>query len=188
MDDRIVECIIIEHMKTKITFTVSHKLVQERDGAGYNLANYVEGVDYVQRNIRYGTKVVFRKDILGEVVKAPVSTPALVVEQPSERRELTEFDLMQLGMTVIKPELATTVDEWRGQEAVEEASVKPVVAVVSPIKESLPIVQCKIKRVYPNHRWVETDTMGRIYAGHKGATLRQNQVIRVRGGEVYTGR
>lgn len=171
-------------MKTKMTYTVSDKLVKARDGAEYDLSKYVEGVDYVHRNIRYGTKVVFRKNIFGEEAK-PV---ALVVEQPSEKRELTELDLMQLGMTVVKPDMTTTVNEWRGQEPIQEAPVKPVVAVESPVRESLPVVQCKVKRVHPNYKWVETDTQGRIYAGGRGATLRQNQVIRVRGGELYTGR
>jgi len=65
-------------MSEKHVFTVSDKLVKARDGASYDIANYVEGTDYVQRKIRYGTKVVFRKGFLGDVEpdaepKQPVS-------------------------------------------------------------------------------------------------------------------
>jgi hypothetical protein len=51
----------------KVKFTVMEKAVKERDGESYSLANYKEDCDYVRRAIRYGTRVVFREDILGEV-------------------------------------------------------------------------------------------------------------------------
>jgi hypothetical protein len=53
--------------QSKVKFTVMEKTVKERDGEAYSLANYKENEDYVRRAIRYGTRVVFREDILGEV-------------------------------------------------------------------------------------------------------------------------
>lgn len=45
-------------------FKVSDRLVKARDGAFYDIKNYVEGVDYVPRRAFKGVKLVFRADIL----------------------------------------------------------------------------------------------------------------------------
>ena len=45
-------------------FKISEKLVKERDGAAYSLANYVKDTDYVARRAFKGVKFVFRADIL----------------------------------------------------------------------------------------------------------------------------
>jgi hypothetical protein len=52
------------------------------------------------------------------------------------------------------------------------------------------IQECKIKRLYPNQRWVETDK-GKVFVGLKGTTLRVGQLINVLNGELvvkFTGR
>ena len=67
--------------QAKVKFTVMEKAVKERDGESYSLANYKENCDYVRRAIRYGTRVVFREDILGEV-----SQP--VIDQVGEPTEM----------------------------------------------------------------------------------------------------
>jgi len=67
--------------QAKVKFTVMEKAVKERDGESYSLANYKENCDYVRRAIRYGTRVVFREDILGEVSQ-------LVIDQVGEPTEM----------------------------------------------------------------------------------------------------
>jgi hypothetical protein len=57
--------------QSKVKFTVMEKVVKERDGEAYSLANYKENEDYVRRAIRYGTRVIFRDTIL-EAVSQPV--------------------------------------------------------------------------------------------------------------------
>jgi hypothetical protein len=66
-------------------FTISEKLVKERDGANYALEKYKEGTDYVRRRNRFGFKVVFRKGFLGEV--ADVVDPSLV-EHKQQKEEV----------------------------------------------------------------------------------------------------
>jgi hypothetical protein len=65
-------------------FTISEKLVKERDGANYALEKYNEGTDFVRRRNRFGFRVVFRKGFLGEAVD--VVDPSLVEhkQQPEE--------------------------------------------------------------------------------------------------------
>lgn len=57
-------------------FTISEKMVKERDGENYSIENYKEGVDYVFRKNRFKSWVVFRKGFLGVV--SDVVDPSLV--------------------------------------------------------------------------------------------------------------
>lgn len=61
-------------------------------------------------------------------------------------------------------------------------------AEVAPTFSGSGVFECKVAKVYPNFRYVETDTMGRIYAGGKGNLLRKGQVIRVKNSELYLGK
>lgn len=84
-----------------------------------------------------------------------------------------------------------------GGAASEQASVAALEEVVEVMSESKQpeqvqeepardqVHQCKIKRLYPNQRWVETDK-GRVFVGLKGTTLRVNQIINVQNGELVT--
>jgi hypothetical protein len=47
------------------------------------------------------------------------------------------------------------------------------------------VYECKIVKIWPNARFVETDTQGRVFAGLKGATLRRSQVIKVKDGQLH---
>ena len=50
-------------------------MVRARDGIGYDLRRYTEGVDFVRRKTGFGgSRVVFRADILG-TVEQPVEQP-----------------------------------------------------------------------------------------------------------------
>ena len=144
-----------------MTFTVSDKLVKLRDGESYDLAKYVEGTDYVRRNIRYGTKVVFRKGFLGEV--AETSEPALTHVEP----DYTAFNEQE-----VLPE------DWRATQIISEPA-----QVIS----SQDVQECKIKKVHTNFKWVETDK-GRVWVGLKGSNMRAGQVIRVKDGQLFTGK
>jgi hypothetical protein len=50
------------------------------------------------------------------------------------------------------------------------------------------VFKCKVMRIYPNSRYIETDTQGKIFAGGKGASLRRGQVIKVKDCQLYLGR
>ena len=68
-------------------FTISEKMVKERDGTNYSIENYKEGVDYVFRKNRFKSWPVFRKGFLGVV--SDVVDPSLVEhkQQPEPEKE-----------------------------------------------------------------------------------------------------
>lgn len=52
-----------------------------------------------------------------------------------------------------------------------------------PSADESQVQECKIKRLYPNPRYVETDK-GRVFVGGKGHLLKVGQIIRVLNGEL----
>lgn len=158
-------------MSKKIKFKVSDKLVKQRDGAGYSLSNYTEGVDYVMRGCFKGQKAVFREDILGVSVVDPSvvehkQEPAVIAHpvQPESQPESGE----------------PSVEEWRPE-------CKSPSSFDGLLPEHCPVQECKISKIHPNYKWVETDK-GRVWVGLKGNTLRVGQVIRVKNGELFLGK
>ena len=155
-------------MSEKHVFTVSDKLVKARDGAAYDLTNYVEGVDYVQRKIRYGTKVVFRKGFLGEV------KPQLLSE-PEDKPQYASLVLDDKGLRI----------ELKEPDAEQQQPVSDAFEGLLP--QHCPVVECKVMKIHANYKWVDTDK-GRVWVGLKGSSLRLGQVIRVKNGELYLKR
>ena len=153
-------------MNTKVKFKVSDKLVKARDGASYDLKNYVEGVDYVMRGCFKGHKAVFRADILG----ASVVDPSVVEHKQEPLPHDVFVPLLERAMPEPSPE------DWR-------PSIKQDVKSSEDGKRDQ-VQECKIKKIHANFKWVETDK-GRVWVGLKGQTLRINQVIRVKNGELY---
>lgn len=198
-------------MSKKIKFKVSDKLVKQRDGAGYSLSNYTEGVDFVMRGCFKGQKAVFREDILG-VSEEP---PSPVFIPPFEKATL---ELDEKGLRISWPEQANvaepkqpesgpesqpestepSTEEWRpaAPESTESlsncvtVSTKPEIQVNNfdgLLPQYCPVQDCKISKIYPNFKWVETDK-GRVWVGLKGNTMRVGQVIRVKNGELFLGK
>jgi len=153
-------------------FTVSESDVRKRDGDKYSIDLYREGEDYVQRKCFSSFKRVFRSDILGTSVVDPS-----LVEHKQEPKAVLELD--DKGMRIVFAE--PSPEDW-----------KPATPECKEIEQSQvngtsrdQIQECKVKRLYPNQRWVETDK-GRIFAGLKGSTLRVGQMIKVLNGELVT--
>jgi len=146
-------------------FTVSEADVRKRDGDTYSIDLYREGEDYVSRKCFSSFKRVFRSDILG----ISVVDPSLVEhkQEPSAILELGEQ-----GMKVVFAE--PNPEDWRAS-----------VPECKEIEQQDEVKECKVKRLYPNQRWVETDR-GRVFAGLKGTKLRVGQVIRVLNGQLVT--
>ena len=57
----------------------------------------------------------------------------------------------------------------------------------APMAPAYEIEQCKIIKIYPNFKWVETDR-GQVWVGLKGAQMKRGQVISVYLGKLYTGK
>jgi len=150
---------------SKVKFKVSDKLVKARDGATYDIKNYTEGVDYVMRGCFKGEKAVFRADILGVSVVDPSQ-----VEHKQEVHTIN-YKLDERGhMVVVSPKA----------ELFGDSEQLPVI-VHQDVQE------CKIKQIYPNFKWVETDK-GRVYVGLKGVNMKRGQIIRVKNGELFLGK
>jgi hypothetical protein len=161
----------------KIRFTVAEKAVMERDGAGFSLEKYQEGVDYVVRKCFSSSKRMFRADILGlsEV------DPSLVEHKQDIKPLKCELSEVKCDKEPLKSQEADiSPEDWR---PVMPASEIKVVAseTIAPVQE------CKILQVYPNFKWVQT-TLGRVWVGLKGANMKRGQVIRVKGGELFLGK
>ena len=170
-------------MSKRPTFKVSDKLVKLRDGDSYSLSNYKEGVDYVIRGCFKGHKAVFRSDILHGDVPAPGMLPPMssvsievsdtgirLVNQESD----SEFAAMQQPCEPQEePREDVQPEEWRGntEEVISTQDVE----------------ECKILRIYPNFKWVETDR-GRVWVGLKGANMKSGMIIKVKNKELYLGK
>jgi hypothetical protein len=149
-------------------YNVNEAAVKLRDGADYNLGNYVKGVDYVERKCFKTFKNMFRCDILGVSVIDPSKVEHKQDAQP---------------VSVDAAELDVQPEDWRPR-APESQEITPFDGL---LPEHCQVELCKIMKIHANYKWVETDK-GRVFVGLKGSNLRVNQVIRVKNGELYLKR
>ena len=160
-------------MKSTMKFNVSCKLVQKRDGLIYSLNNYKEGVDYVLKGCFKGQRAMFRQDIL--------SNAADIAERIGKPVTL---EVTEQGMA-IKP-VEPSTEEWRPATPNPEPEIQ-VNNFDGLLPSYCPVQECKIKKIYNNFKWVETDK-GRVWVGLKGNTMRVGQIIRVKNGELFLGK
>jgi hypothetical protein len=144
-----------------MVFTVSEKLVMARDGASYDIGKYIEGIDYVQRRAFKGVRKMFRKGILG-----PLSE-----QEPDHVGKSTDM----VGLTVVDPSL------------VEHKQNMPPIVVQRPQEIDDAVRTARVVKKHANQRWVDTDTLGRVFVGEKGNQIRLQQLIAVRNGSLYLG-
>lgn len=144
-----------------MVFTVSEKLVMARDGASYDIGKYTEGVDYVQRRAFKGVRKMFRKGILG-----PLSE-----QEPDHVGKSTDM----VVLTVVDPSL------------VEHKQNMPPIIVQRPQEIDDAVRTARVVKKHANQRWVDTDTLGRVFVGEKGNQIRLQQLIAVRNGSLYLG-
>lgn len=57
----------------------------------------------------------------------------------------------------------------------------------APMAPAHEVEQCKIVKIHPNFKWVDTDR-GQVWVGLKGAQMKRGQVINVYLGKLYTGK
>lgn len=161
----------------KIRFTVAEKAVMERDGAGFSLEKYQKGVDYVVRRCFSSSKRMFRADILG----SSVVDPSFVEHKQDIKPLKCELNAVKCEQEPLKSQEADiSPEDWRPVMPASEVKVD-----LSDTK--VEVQECKIVRVHPNFKWVETDK-GRVWVGLKGSQMKRGQVIRVKDGELFTGK
>jgi hypothetical protein len=154
----------------RMKFTVHEKQLKARLGAAYDLAKYTEGVDYRRQKTGFGSRVMFRADIIG-------SSDAL-----------SDLNADHIVLSVVDPSL------------VEHKQDKPPIIVpVAAVKtEEAPVITrpglldgavrtAMVVKKHQNQRWVETDTLGRVFVGSKGNQIKLNQFIPVQNGSLFLG-
>jgi hypothetical protein len=149
-------------------FKVSDKLIKARDGASFDIKNYVEGVDYVSRRAFKGVKRVFRADILDQVADhsgEPTDMIALSVVDPS----LVEHKQDMTPIIVLK-------DEFKQNEP-------PIITRPTLLDGS--VRAARVVKKHANQRFVETDTLGRVFVGEKGHQIKLSQIINVKDGVLF---
>lgn len=167
-----------------MVFTVSEKQIKERDGAAYDLANYILGTDYVVRRAFKGERRMFRKGILDlNDVKTDIS-PVMPQQEPDHVGKPTGI----VKVSIVDPSL------------VEHKQDKNVILII-PADLNLPepnfmtrpalldgkVRSAKVVKKHQNQRYVETDTLGIVFVGGKCNQVKLNQVISVKDGALYLG-
>jgi hypothetical protein len=152
-------------------FAVHEKQMKARLGAEYDLSKYTEGVDYKRQKTGFGSRVMFRSDILGSnddhVVKNANIIVATVVD-PS----LVEHKQDKAPVIILK-------DEYNSEQ-------DPV--IVRPAILDDTVRSARVTKKYANQRYVETDTLGRVFVGEKGHQIKMSQIINVKNGSLYLQR
>jgi hypothetical protein len=144
-------------------FIVSEKAVKERDGAGYSLTKYAEGTDYVSRRAFKGVKRVFRADILDQVADHSV--------EPTD----------MIALSVVDPAIV------EHKQALAPIMVSMTAVITRPALLDGAVRTAKVVKKHQNQRYVETDTLGRVFVGSKGHQIKLSQNIQVKDGTLYLG-
>ncbi len=159
-----------------MVFTVSEKLVKERDGAAYDLDKYVLGTDYVVRRAFKGERRMFRKGIL-ELSGPQIKQDAVISEQDVNHvgifPDIVEHDEQVAELSANIPKQVGKVTDM----------IEPIVARPANLDGS--VRSARVVKKHQNQRWVETDTLGRVFVGEKGNQIKLNQLIQVRDGVLY---
>ena len=158
-------------------FTVHEKQLKAQMGAAYDLAKYTEGVDYRRQKTGFGSRVMFRADIIA--VKSDLNAP---------NGESSDLNGDHIVLSVVDPSL---VEHKQAQE--------PIMIPIAAVKtEQEPVITrpglldgavrtAMVVKKHQNQRWVETDTLGRVFVGSKGHQVKLNQNILVRNGSLFMG-
>jgi hypothetical protein len=179
----------------RMVFTVSEKQIKERDGAAYDLDKYVLGTDYVVRRAFKGERRMFRKGILDlssdltakNFVKnndADIS-PVIPQQEPDHIGKSTgmvAYEPNIIELSVVDPSL---VEHKQNKPPLVVQLSEPVVA--RPANLDGKVRSARVVKKHQNQRWVETDTLGRVFVGEKGNQIKMYQLIQIKDGSLYLG-
>ena len=137
-------------------FTVHEKQMKAQLGAVYDLAKYTEGVDYRRQKTGFGSRVMFRADILAQVA--------------DHSGEPTDM----IALSVVDPSLVE-----------HKQDMEPI--IIRPASIDYAVRQARVVKKHQNQRFVETDTLGRVFVGSKGNQIKLNQFIPIQNGSLFLG-
>lgn len=158
-------------------FTVHEKQLKAQLGAAYDLAKYTEGVDYRRQKTGFGSRVMFRADIIA--VKSDLNEPS---------GESSDLNADHIVLSVVDPAIVE-----------HKQALEPIIVPKTAVKvEDEPIITrpalldgavrtARVVKKHFNQRFVETDTLGRVFVGSKGHQIKLNQNIQVKDGSLFMG-
>lgn len=168
-------------------FTIHEKQVKAKLGADYDLSKYTEGVDYRRQKTGFGSRVMFKTGLFD--LSNDLNAKTCV---KSDLNDLTAVIPQQepsiIALSVVDPSL------------VEHKQDKPPILIKtadlnlpeSPVMTRPALLDgavrsAKVVRKHQNQRYVETDTLGKVFVGSKGHQVKLNQTIAVKDGSLYLG-
>ena len=151
-------------------FTVHEKQMKAQLGAAYDLAKYTEGVDYRRQKTGFGSRVMFRADI----VNASSFKCNLSANLNDLSANHSDLNADHIALSVVDPSL---VEHKQDMELI----------IIRPATIDYAIRQAKVVKKHQNQRFVETDTLGRVFVGQKGNQIKLNQFIPVQNGSLFLG-
>ena len=158
-------------------FTVHEKQLKAQLGAAYDLAKYTEGVDYRRQKTGFGSRVMFRADIIA--VKSDLNAPS---------GESSDLNADHIVLSVVDPSLVEHKQD-KPPIIVPVAAVKTEESsvITRPALLDGAVRTAMVIKKHQNQRWVETDTLGRVFVGSKGNQIKLNQPIQVKDGSLFMG-
>lgn len=168
----------------RMKFTVHEKQMKAQLGAAYDLAKYTEGVDYRRQKTGFGSRVVFRADIIDASSFKCNSSAHL--NAPSGQS--SDLNADHIVLSVVDPAIVE-----------HKQALEPIIVPIAAVKaEEEPIITrpalldgavrtAMVVKKHQNQRWVETDTLGKVFVGSKGNQVKLNQPIQVKDGSLFMG-
>ena len=154
-------------------FTVHEKQVKAQLGAAYDLAKYTEGVDYKRQKTGFGSRVMFKAGLFD--LSADLNAKTAVKNDLNDLNanhsgEATDM----IALSVVDPSLVE-----------HKQDMAPI--IIRPASIDYTVRQARVVRKHQNQRFVETDTLGRVFVGQKGNQIKVNQFIPVQNGSLFLG-
>lgn len=154
-------------------FTVHEKQMKAQLGAAYDLAKYTEGVDYRRQKTGFGSRVMFRAGIID--LNTDLSAKTAVKSDLNDlNANYSGEPTDMIALSVVDPSLVE-----------HKQDMAPI--IIRPATIDYAVRQARVVRKHQNQRFVETDTLGRVFVGQKGNQIKVNQFIPVQNGSLFLG-
>jgi hypothetical protein len=166
-------------------FTVHEKQMKAQLGVAYDLSKYTEGVDYKRQKTGFGSRVMFKAGLfdLSADLNAKTAVKSDLNDLNADHSgEVTDM----IALSVVDPSLVE-----------HKQDMEPIIVLKDELKQDEPSIMtrpavldgsvraARVIKKHQNQRFVETDTLGRVFVGEKGNQIRVNQIINVKNGVLY---
>jgi hypothetical protein len=173
----------------RMKFAIHEKQVKAKLGADYDLSKYTEGVDYKRQKTGFGSRVMFRAGLF-DLGSDQVSSSGVIPQQVSKNiLERRVFEPKEIAVSIVDPSL---VEHKQDKTPIlikkTDLNLDKPVLMVRPASLDGSVRSAKVVKKHANQRYVETDTLGRVFVGEKGNQIKVSQIIKVKDGNLYLGR